>query len=155
MTPIKSSLLILAALSGLVSGCMAPMRAGDYPVTGTIVDRCTGAPLEGLTVSLRYSGVSNFRGPIEMTGDPVLTNASGQFYVPPKAITLMTGHGGLAGSTDPWPTVMFYKPGYGSGRISPYREAGKPPISSQDYRAMMGTLLKSGQNCPLRSQAGK
>ena len=149
--------LILVALSGCVSSCVIPTRVGGYAVTGTVVDRCTGAPVQGATVYLEYSAV-NFFGPRQIDGEPVRTDDLGKFYIPPKSVTMMGGSGGLAGHTNKWPTVIFFKDGYSPrpGNYSPARvtaisRARKAPIP-QDYQAMILKLLKQGENCPVGSR---
>jgi hypothetical protein len=137
-------MLILVGLSGLLSSCISPKRVGGYPVTGTVVDRCTRAPVKGATVFLRYSGVSFFSGPVEVDGEPVLTNELGQFYIPPKSRTLIGGSGGFAGEIRKWPTVTFYKAGLGRGSVSKYLQRDKASISPQDYQAM---TLEIGEPC--------
>jgi hypothetical protein len=137
-------MLILVGLSGLLSSCISPKRVGWYPVTGTVVDRCTRAPVNGATVFLRYSGVSFFSGEVQVDGEPVLTNELGQFYIPPKSQTLIGGSGGFAGEIQEWPIVTFYKAGLGRGSISKYRQRGKASISPQDYQAM---TLEIGEPC--------
>jgi hypothetical protein len=149
-------MLILVCLSGLVSGCIIPTRVGGYAVTGTVVDRCTGAPVEGVAVFLQYSAV-NFFGPRQVESEPVRTNELGKFYVPPKSVTMMGGSGGLAGHTNKWPTVIFFKDGYSPrpGNYSPrsmvaISRARKAP-TPQDYQAMILKLFKHGENCPVGS----
>jgi hypothetical protein len=147
-------MLILVCLSGFLSSCIALKRVGQYPVTGTVVDWCTGAPVEGATVFLRYSGVSVFSGPIEVNGEPVLTNELGQFYIAPKSMTLIGGSGGLAGEIRKWPTVISYKAGLGRGQIDKYFQRGKALISPQDYQAMILEIRNYGENCPVGSRTG-
>lgn len=149
--------LIFASLLGLVAGCIIPTRVGGYAVTGTVVDRCTGAPVEGVTVSLRYTAVNAF-GLRQVDGEPVLTNELGKFYVPPRTVTMMGGSGGLAGGTQRWPTVNFYKAGYKSGIgvnpgwIAKHTERGVPPITPQDYQGFIWEMLKNGESCPVGSR---
>jgi hypothetical protein len=150
-------MLILVCLSGLVSGCILPTRVGGYAVTGSVVDRCTGAPVRGATVFLRYTAV-NFFGPRQVDSEPVRSDVLGKFYFPPKGVTMMGGSGGLAGETNKWPTVIFYKDGYSPrpGNYSPRRmvaisRASKAPIP-QDYQAMVLELFKYGENCPVGSR---
>jgi hypothetical protein len=100
--------------------------------------------VEGATVFLRYSGVSFYSGPVEVDGEPVLTNELGKFYIPPKSQTLMGGTGGLSGEIRKWPDVMFYKTGLGRGSISKFLQRGKASIGPQDYQAM---ILELGQPC--------
>lgn len=145
-------MLVAIALSGLVSGCIVPRKVGGYPVTGTVVDRCSGAPVEGVTVFLRYSAM-NFFGPRQMDGEPVLTNQLGQFYIPTRTVTMMGGPGGIGGSTDKWPDIIIFKDGYGPrpGGLMRASVRGKAPLA-QDYQALILTLLKHGDNCPAGSQ---
>jgi hypothetical protein len=140
--------LVVIALSGLVSGCIVPRKVGGYPVTGTVVDRCTGAPLDGVTVYLRYEAMNMF-GPRQLDGEPVLTNQLGQFYIPARTVTMMGGPGGLGGSTDKWPDIIIFKDGYGPrpGGLMRASVRGKAPLA-QDYRDLILTLLKHGENCP-------
>jgi hypothetical protein len=137
-------MLILVGLAGSLSSCISPKRVGWYPVTGTVVDRCTRAPVQGATVFLRYSGVSFFSGPVQIDGEPVLTNEVGQFYIPPKSMTLIGGSGGLAGEIRKWPAVTFYKAGLGRGSMSKYLQRDKASISPRHYQAM---TLEIGEPC--------
>ena len=147
--------LILVTLSGFLSGCIiVPKRVGDYPVTGTVVDSCTGAPVEGATVFLRYGGVSAYSGAVEVDGEPVLTDVLGKFYIPPKRLTLMGGIGGLSGEIRKWPTVIAFTADLGRGQMSPYLQRDKKSTSPQTYQDVVLKMRKNGVDCAIGSQAG-
>jgi hypothetical protein len=137
-------ILILVGLSGFVSSCVVPRRVGGYPVTGTVVDRCTRAPVKGITVFLRYSGVSFYSGSVAVDGEAVLTNELGKFYIPPKSLTMMGGIGGFSGEMKKWPEVMFYNASIGRGAIPKFLDRDRASISPQDYQDM---ILEIGEPC--------
>ena len=148
--------LILVCLSGLVSACIIPTRVGGFPVTGTVVDRCTGAPVEGVGVFLRYSSVNAYEGDTSQDTEPVFTNQLGEFYMPPKRLTLMAGSGGLAGEASKWPTLTYYKRGYKSVfGYSPQMIANmryEAPVDPRKYQTLVLEIQQNGQNCPVGSR---
>ena len=149
-------ILILVTLSGLLSSCIiVPKRVGGYPVTGTVVDSCTGAPVEGATVFLRYHGVSAYSGAVEVDGEPVLADVHGKFYIPPKRLTLMGGIGGLSGKIRRWPTVISFTADLGRGQMSPYIQRDKESTGPQTYQDVVVKIRKNGVDCPIGSQTGK
>jgi hypothetical protein len=142
-------MLILVSLSTFLSSCIVlPRRVGGYPVTGTVVDWCTGGPVEGAVVFLRYGGVSAHSGPVEVDGEPVLTDELGKFYIPPKSQVLMSGIGGFSGEIRRWPTVISYKDGLGRSQFSSYFQRNKKSISPQNYLNVVLEIRKYGGSCP-------
>lgn len=136
--------LIFLGISCLLSGCVLPKRIGGYPVSGTVVDRCTRVPVDGVTVFLRYSGVSFYSGSVAVEGEPVFTNELGQFNIPPRRLTVMAGIGGFSGEIREWPMVVFSKLDVGRGVFSAYYGRDKDSISSRLYQAM---TLEIGEPC--------
>jgi hypothetical protein len=136
--------MILVGHLVFLSSCIFPRRVGGYPVTGTVVDRCTRAPVEGATALLSYSGVSFYTGSVEVNGEPVLTNELGKFYIPPKRLTMMSGTGGISGEIRKWPEVVVYKEGLGRGSTSMFLRRDKASITPQDYQALTFEL---GEPC--------
>lgn len=139
--------LVLVGLSGFLSSCVLPRRVGGYPVTGTVVDRCTRVPVEGATVFLSYEGVSFYSGSVEVDGEAVLTNELGTFYIPQRSHTLMSGIGGFSGEIRKWPTVGFYKAGHGRGMVRKFLQRDKASIGPEDYQGM---ILEIGEPCGSR-----
>ncbi|NTV14494.1 MAG: carboxypeptidase regulatory-like domain-containing protein [Desulfobulbaceae bacterium] len=106
-------LLGLSLMVGLLflSGCAITHEYGPY--TGKVVEKETGAPIEGAVVFISfYTKLPTPGGPTSHYADAteVLTNGQGQFDIPAQRILSMKP----LQYWDPQPEVTIFKPGYGA-----------------------------------------
>jgi len=106
-------LLGLSFLVGLLflSGCAISHTYGPY--MGKVVEKGTGAPIEGAVVFVQfYTGEGNIGGMTSVFADAVetLTDADGKFLIPPYSITTFRPmHSWLKNGY-----AIIFKPGYGA-----------------------------------------
>jgi hypothetical protein len=107
----KAFLVLLAALVTAISGCTITHRFG--PFSGKVVEAETGEPIEGAVVLIAfYTEGFSVGGPVYRFADAVeaLTDAKGEFYFPPRRVTLYR-------SMSIWDNecrISIFKPGYGA-----------------------------------------
>jgi len=109
MKRLQSLLLLVSAM--LLSGCTISHTYGPY--LGKVVEKGTGVPIEGAVVFVQfYTGAGNIGGTSSVFADAVetLTDADGEFLIPPYSITSFRPlHGWNKNGY-----AIIFKPGYGA-----------------------------------------
>jgi len=109
MKKIRGIMLLVSAM--LLSGCTISHTYGPY--LGKVLEKGTGVPIEGAVVFVQfYTGAGNIGGTSSVFADAVetLTDADGEFLIPPHSITAFRPlHGWNKNGY-----AIIFKPGYGA-----------------------------------------